>query len=134
MEVNTMPRNPAKTPCSVDGCRAWAIRGSDPPLCSPHRTRAARSKHSIAACNEQGVAARNEQGVTACSEHSMAAWTDVSAGRPNPLPGFLTGDKRITSYLDPDRVLLLLDAGEYVGDAPARAQTLATAIRAELAK
>jgi hypothetical protein len=32
-----MPRNPHKTPCSVPGCRAWAIRGSDPPRCSAHR-------------------------------------------------------------------------------------------------
>lgn len=37
-----MPRNPNKTPCSIPGCRAWAIRnpspdGRDPPLCSPHR-------------------------------------------------------------------------------------------------
>jgi hypothetical protein len=31
-----MPRNPNKTPCNVPGCKAWAIRGSDPPLCSPH--------------------------------------------------------------------------------------------------
>jgi hypothetical protein len=37
--VNPMPRNPLKTRCSVPGCRAWAIRGSDPPLCSPHRSR-----------------------------------------------------------------------------------------------
>jgi hypothetical protein len=36
-EGNPMPRNPNKTPCSVPGCRAWAIRGSDPPRCSPHR-------------------------------------------------------------------------------------------------
>ena len=31
-----MPRNPNKTHCSVEGCRAWAIRDSDPPLCAPH--------------------------------------------------------------------------------------------------
>jgi hypothetical protein len=31
-----MPRNHNKTPCSVPGCRAWAVRGSDPPRCSPH--------------------------------------------------------------------------------------------------
>jgi hypothetical protein len=31
-----MPRNPNKTRCTVPGCRAWAIRGSDPPRCSPH--------------------------------------------------------------------------------------------------
>jgi hypothetical protein len=32
-----MPRNPNKTPCGIPGCRAWAIRGSHPPRCSPHR-------------------------------------------------------------------------------------------------
>jgi hypothetical protein len=31
-----MPRNPDKKPCTVSGCNAWAIRGSDPPRCSPH--------------------------------------------------------------------------------------------------
>lgn len=31
-----MPRNPDKTPCQVPGCRAWAVRGSDPPLCASH--------------------------------------------------------------------------------------------------
>ena len=31
-----MPRNPEKRPCSVEGCRGWAVRGSNPPLCAPH--------------------------------------------------------------------------------------------------
>ena len=31
-----MPRNPDKRPCSVPDCRAWAMRDSDPPLCSAH--------------------------------------------------------------------------------------------------
>ena len=31
-----MPRNPDKRRCQVPGCRAWAVRGSDPPLCAPH--------------------------------------------------------------------------------------------------
>jgi hypothetical protein len=31
-----VPRNPNKRPCSVPGCRAWVIRGSDPPRCSAH--------------------------------------------------------------------------------------------------
>ena len=35
-----MPRNRNKTPCSVPGCRGWAIRGSDPPRCSPHSAKA----------------------------------------------------------------------------------------------
>ena len=31
-----MPRNPGKRHCSEPGCRAWAIRDSDPPLCAAH--------------------------------------------------------------------------------------------------
>jgi len=38
-----MPRNPDKTPCSVEGCKAWAMRGSDPPICFPHSSRKAGS-------------------------------------------------------------------------------------------
>jgi hypothetical protein len=34
-----MPRNPNKRRCTVPGCNAWAIRGSDPPRCSPHSRR-----------------------------------------------------------------------------------------------
>ena len=34
-----MPRNPDKTPCSAPDCRAWAMRGSDPPLCASHAGR-----------------------------------------------------------------------------------------------
>ena len=39
-----MPRNPDKTPCSHPECRAWAIRGSDPALCSAHAGRASASE------------------------------------------------------------------------------------------
>ena len=35
-----MPRNPAKTRCQQPNCRAWALRGSDPPRCSAHSGRA----------------------------------------------------------------------------------------------
>ena len=28
-----------KIPCSLPGCRAWAIHGSDPPICSAHAGR-----------------------------------------------------------------------------------------------
>ena len=31
-----MPRNPDKKYCSAPDCRAWAMRGSDPPLCASH--------------------------------------------------------------------------------------------------
>ena len=55
-------------------------------------------------------------------EHSMAAWADTSAGRPNPLPERLAGDTRITGHLERQTILLLLDAVEYVGDAPEAGQ------------
>jgi hypothetical protein len=35
-----MPRNDKKVLCGTSGCRAWAVRGSDPPRCSPHGGRA----------------------------------------------------------------------------------------------
>ena len=34
-----MPSNTDKRHCSVTGCKAWAIHGTDPPLCSPHARR-----------------------------------------------------------------------------------------------
>ena len=58
-------------------------------------------------------------------EHSLAAWAEVAAGRPNPLPVRLVSDERITRYLSADRVTSLMDAAQYVGDAPMRAQRLA---------
>ena len=31
-----MPRNPHKRPCSVEGCKAWAMHDTIPPLCASH--------------------------------------------------------------------------------------------------
>jgi hypothetical protein len=61
-----MPRNPFKTRCSVPGCRAWAIRGSDPPLCSPHRSRKASPDQE--ACPDLGQGAHPEPSRGACPE------------------------------------------------------------------
>ncbi len=60
-------------------------------------------------------------------QHSLAAWEVVQAasGEPNPLPGALSGDERITRHIPAERVLALLDASTYVGDAPQRARALA---------
>lgn len=63
-------------------------------------------------------------------EHSLIAWAAAAAGRPNPLPARLSVDERITHFLEPARVLALLDAGQYVGDAPERARRVAAEIRA----
>ncbi len=61
-------------------------------------------------------------------EHSLAAWAAVQQGEPNPLARRLATDPTLTSLLPPDRILSLLDAGHYVGDAAERARTLARAI------
>jgi adenylosuccinate lyase len=65
-------------------------------------------------------------------EHSLSAWTDIAAGRSNSLPERLSGDSRVTAYLAPEQVLSLLDAGQYVGDAPERARNLAGQIKAAI--
>ncbi len=65
-------------------------------------------------------------------EHSLAAWADIAGGQENSLPHRLTADEYITRYLSPEQVLALLDAGQYVGDAPARARHLARQIKEAL--
>jgi adenylosuccinate lyase len=65
-------------------------------------------------------------------QHSMTAWEKVKDGRSNPLPDLLPDDRRLTAYLPPDRIRALLDAADYVGDAPQRARALLQEIRQRL--
>jgi len=70
-------------------------------------------------------------------EHTMRAWAELQAGATggrtgNPLPALLSKDERIAAYLSPDRVLDLLDASAYVGDAPQRARAMAEQIQKDL--
>lgn len=67
-------------------------------------------------------------------QHSMAAWADVAAGRSNPLASHLMGEPALTTLIAPARISALLDASDYVGDAPQRARALAGRIRAVLAQ
>lgn len=68
-------------------------------------------------------------------QHSMAAWEvlrlDTSAS--NPLASLLSSDPEVLTYLPAEQVLALLDATDYVGDAPERAKDLACQIREVLA-
>jgi adenylosuccinate lyase len=64
--------------------------------------------------------------------HAMAAWTEVQAGRPNPLMEALSGDPRILQYAAAGQVRVWLDASGYVGDAPERARAFAAMVREEL--
>ncbi len=61
-------------------------------------------------------------------EHSLAAWAALQRGEPNPLAQRLATDPTLTSLLPADRILTLLDASHYVGDAADRARALARAV------
>jgi len=61
-------------------------------------------------------------------EHSMNAWAEIKAGRANPLVEALCADARIARYLDPQIARPLLEARDYVGDAPQRARLIASKI------
>lgn len=63
-------------------------------------------------------------------EHSLQAWTQIAAGRPNPLFYDLVADARIAGYLDVQVIRSLLDARGYVGNAPERARHIAAEIKA----
>lgn len=61
-------------------------------------------------------------------EHSLVAWEAVRQGRPNPLAASLRADPRLTCWLLPGEVASLLNAADYVGDAPQRARAMAHTI------
>ncbi|MCH3916908.1 MAG: adenylosuccinate lyase [Spirochaetia bacterium] len=55
-------------------------------------------------------------------EHSLEAWQEVQEGKPNTLAQGLASDKRILAYLPEKTILGLLQADDYIGDAPKRCQ------------
>ncbi|MCB0199645.1 MAG: adenylosuccinate lyase [Anaerolineae bacterium] len=62
-------------------------------------------------------------------EHSLLAWDALRRGEANPLAEQLCSDPRVTRWLPADRAAALLDASDYVGDAPARALGVADQMR-----
>lgn len=66
--------------------------------------------------------------------HALAAWADVQAGRPNSLPARLSGDPALLAHLSAEEMLVLLDAGRHVGDAPQRARAMAAQVRTAINK
>ncbi len=67
-------------------------------------------------------------------DHSMAAWKAIAAGASNPLIDALSADPALTAYLPAERIRSLLNAADYIGDAPERARALAAEIRAAMAR
>ncbi|MDD2297350.1 MAG: adenylosuccinate lyase [Sphaerochaetaceae bacterium] len=57
-------------------------------------------------------------------EHSLKAWPLVQRGEDNPMQESLSNDPRIREFLSENEILSLLDASEYIGDAPLRAQMI----------
>lgn len=62
-------------------------------------------------------------------EQSLTAWAALQAGEPNPLMENILADDRLMSLVDIDTARRLLDASDYVGDAPERAKEVAGMIR-----
>lgn len=53
-------------------------------------------------------------------EHSLKAWKEVQEGNENTLKEALVNDKTILKYVSKEKAIELLDAQEYIGDAPLR--------------
>ena len=67
-------------------------------------------------------------------QHSLAAWDATERGEPNPLADRLATDPVVLAVLASEQVRALLNASDYVGDAPQRARELAALIRKELSR
>ncbi|MFZ4813313.1 MAG: adenylosuccinate lyase [Phototrophicaceae bacterium] len=65
-------------------------------------------------------------------QHSMTAWASVRAGAPNPLRELLLAEPQLTEHLGQSAAAELLDASQYIGEAPTRARALAASIRETL--
>ena len=65
-------------------------------------------------------------------QHSLAAWGAIRKGQPNPLAESINRDPEIRCYLTEHELRALMDASQYVGDAPQRAEAFAVTIIAKL--
>ncbi len=64
--------------------------------------------------------------------HSLAAWAEVQRGRENPLAKLLSQDPQITRLIPQEETLELLDAGDYVGEAPLRTRMILAQLKQRL--
>jgi adenylosuccinate lyase len=67
-------------------------------------------------------------------QHTMAAWETIQRGKENPLIERLSNDDALVAFLPAERVRGLLEAGSFVGDAPARCAEFLRLLRARLAE
>jgi adenylosuccinate lyase len=76
-----------------------------------------------------GVGADRQEMHELIREHSMAAWASSGSGAGDELVERVAADGTVLHHLAAERVLELMDASGYVGDAPERARELATRMR-----
>jgi adenylosuccinate lyase len=62
-------------------------------------------------------------------EHALVAWEALQSGAPNPLVERVSSDSHFSGYLPAREIRDLMDASQYLGDAPERAKRLAEEIR-----
>jgi adenylosuccinate lyase len=65
-------------------------------------------------------------------EHTMTAWTSLQKGEDHALAEQIITDFELLNYLSAEELSTLMDAGEYTGDAPQRASSLANKIKSTL--
>jgi adenylosuccinate lyase len=62
-------------------------------------------------------------------KYSLAAWREIQSGGDNQLSYQIVRDTKIRRYLSEGELLALMEASNYLGDAPQRARELAGEIR-----
>jgi adenylosuccinate lyase len=62
-------------------------------------------------------------------QHALQAWSEVQAGRANPLVDHIAADPVLLTYLPGEALRSLMDASAHLGDAPARARQMAVTVR-----
>jgi adenylosuccinate lyase len=62
-------------------------------------------------------------------QHTLNAWEIIKSGQPNTLASLVVQEAEFCRYLNPQELFALMDAGQYLGNAPVRARRLAGDIR-----
>jgi adenylosuccinate lyase len=65
-------------------------------------------------------------------QHAMLAWGVVRSGNPNPLSELIPSDPELQAFIPEAELRALLDASDYLGEAPRRAREFAARLREAL--
>ena len=66
-------------------------------------------------------------------ELTMSAWRSVELGQENPLTSMVSSEPEFLEFLSEEQLVSLLDASQYLGNAPERAKEMSQAIREAVA-